>query len=116
MPDLSTQTLPLLPLNNGVVLPGMVVTVTIETSEAEAAADAAGNSGELVLVPRKDGRYATVGVVAKIENSGQLPNGTRALIVRGLHRAMIGLGVAGQGPATWVQVDDAIEAGDTDRA
>jgi ATP-dependent Lon protease len=95
--DLSTQTLPLLPLNNGVVLPGMVVTVTIETSEAQAAADAAQAADrELILVPKQDGRYASVGVVAKVENAGQLPNGTSAVIVRGMHRARIGVGVAGQ--------------------
>jgi ATP-dependent Lon protease len=115
--DLSTQTLPLLPLNNGVVLPGMVVTVTIETSEAQAAADAAQAADrELILVPKQDGRYASVGVVAKVENAGQLPNGTSAVIVRGMHRARIGLGVAGQGPATWVQVEEATETEPTERA
>ncbi|HKE99280.1 MAG TPA: endopeptidase La [Actinomycetes bacterium] len=117
MPDLTTQALPLLPLTSGVVLPGMVVTVTIETSEATAAADAAPRGDDrLVLVPKLDGRYAQVGVIAKVENAGQLPSGVRALVVRGERRARIGLGVPGQGSATWVQVERAPESPPTDRA
>ena len=50
------QTLPLLPLTSGVVLPGMVFTMALETDEARTAAEAAGSvGGELVLVPHIDG-------------------------------------------------------------
>src|SRR5579872_6526747 len=53
---LDTHTLPLLPLTNGVVLPGMVVTMALETNEAKAAAEAARLAdGRLLLVPRVDG-------------------------------------------------------------
>ena len=101
MPELSTETLPLLPLTSGVVLPGMVVTATLETPESRAAASAADDaSGQLLLVPKIDGRYARVGTVAKIENAGELPNGQLAIVVRGLGRARIGAGVAGTGSAT----------------
>ena len=41
MPELSTETLPLLPLTSGVVLPGMVVTATLETPESRSASSAA---------------------------------------------------------------------------
>ena len=82
MPDLKTDTLPLLPLTSGVVLPQMIVTLALETDEARAAADAAlatgnGEAGDglLLLVPSVNGRYATVGTVAKIENAGELPSG-----------------------------------------
>jgi ATP-dependent Lon protease len=109
-------TLPILPLTTGVVLPGMVVTLTLETPEAQAAADAA-TDGEVLLVPRIDGRYAGMGVVARIEDSGELRNGLRALVVRGAHRAVIGQAVAGTGSALWVQVTRAVETNtDTDRA
>jgi ATP-dependent Lon protease len=55
--DKERQTLPMLPLTSGVVLPGMVFTLALETDEAKAAAEAAGPvGGELVLVPRIDGR------------------------------------------------------------
>ena len=103
MPELATETLPLLPLTSGVVLPGMVVTATLETPESRSASSAAGDTGgHLLLVPKIDGRYARVGTVAKIENAGELPNGQLAVVVRGLHRARIGAGVAGTGTATWV--------------
>ena len=115
---LSTEILPLLPLTSGVVLPGMVVTLMLETPEAKAAVQAARDQGEqLVLVPRLDNRYARIGTVAKIEDVGRLQNGLDALVVRGIARATIGTGVAGTGDATWVQIDPAIETNhDTDRA
>ena len=52
-----------------------------------------------------DERYARIGTVAKIEDVGRLRNGTEALVIRGLHRAIVGLGVPGTGEATWVQVE-----------
>jgi ATP-dependent Lon protease len=105
MPELSIETLPLLPLTSGVVLPGMVVTATLETAEARAAATAARDAGQLlVLVPKVGERYARVGTVAAIEDAGELPGGQMAVVVRGMHRAGISVGVAGTGSATWVQV------------
>src|SRR5436309_6089896 len=116
--QLASRVLPLLPLTSGVVLPGMVVTLMLETEEARAAAGAAREQGDLlVLVPKIGSRYAAVGTVAQIEDQGRLQNGMEALVIRGLHRAVIGTGVAGTGDATWVQVEDAVETNDhTDRA
>src|SRR5213080_3440608 len=107
MADLDTLALPLLPLTTGVVLPGMVVTLTIESTEARAAIDAAMEDDErlLLLVPRIDDRYARVGTIAKIEDVGQLRGGIEALVIRGIGRATLGVGVAGTGAATWVQVE-----------
>jgi len=111
MADLDTVTLPVLPLTDDVVLPGMVVTLALETSEAKAAADAAAKAGNtLLLVPRLgDGRYARVGTVARIENRGQLPGGMPALVIRATVRAEVGLGVIGETSGLWVHaspVDD----------
>jgi ATP-dependent Lon protease len=111
MADLDTVTLPVLPLTDDVVLPGMVVTLALETSEARAAADAAAKAGNtLLLVPRLgDGRYARVGTVARIENRGQLPGGMPALVIRATVRAEVGLGVIGETSGLWVHaspVDD----------
>jgi len=105
MDDIRTRVLPLLPLATGVVLPGMVVTMAIESDEARAAIDATDASeGRVFLVPRLDDRYARVGTVAKVEDSGELPSGIRAVVVRGLHRATVGIGVpAPAGSALWVQ-------------
>jgi ATP-dependent Lon protease len=107
MPEqLDTKILPLLPLSTGVVLPHMVVTLTLETPEARAAVEAARSADDtLLLVPHVDGRYARVGTVARIEEMGRTPGGTEALVLRGLHRALIGSGVAGTGDTTWVQID-----------
>ena len=56
------HTLPLLPLTQGWCLPGMVVTMALETDEARAAADAAGRpTASSCSCPVVDGRYARVG-------------------------------------------------------
>jgi ATP-dependent Lon protease len=102
--------LPLLPLSTGVVLPQMVVTLALESDEARRAAEAAGDGdGQVVLVPRVDGRYARVGTVARIESAGELPNGVQALVLRGLSRAVVGVGVAGTGAALFVEVEPVAE-------
>ena len=102
MRELETKPFPLLPLTTGVVLPGMVVTLTIESDEAGAAVGAAADGGEVLLVPRHQGRYARIGTIAKVEDVGQLRGGGEAAVVRGLARASVGVGVAGTGEATWV--------------
>jgi ATP-dependent Lon protease len=111
MPEqLDTKILPLLPLTSGVVLPGMVVTLMLETDEARAAAEAArSNDDTLLLVPRVEDAYARVGTVATIEDAGRLQNGVEALVIRGTGRAVVTTGVAGTGDATWVMVADAVE-------
>jgi ATP-dependent Lon protease len=118
MSKLDTQILPLLPLTTGVVLPGMVVTLTIESDDARTAVSAArATGGELLLVPRVDSRYARVGTVGKVEDVGNLPSGMEAVVIRGLHRATIGAGVPGTGDATWVQVEPSPDPSETtDRA
>jgi ATP-dependent Lon protease len=92
--------LPLLPLTTGVVLPHMVVTIALETEESRAAAEAAMSTDrELLLVPRIEGRFATVGVVAQIETAGELPTGQKALVVRALRRVRLGAAKASPLPA-----------------
>ncbi|MGZ8599444.1 MAG: endopeptidase La [Actinomycetota bacterium] len=106
MAQLSTNVLPLLPLTTGVVLPGMVVTLTIETDDARRAVAAAESTdAEILLVPRIGQRFAQVGTVAKVEDVGRLQNGMEALVIRGLHRAVVSRGVPGTGDAIWVEVD-----------
>ncbi len=107
MPDLTEQlTLPLLPLTSGVVLPGMMFTLALETEEARAAVDAAGSAGgRLVLVPKVEGRYARIGVIAEILETGDLPGGSRAAVVRGDGRALIGTAVPGTSQALWIQIE-----------
>ena len=105
MTDLRTSSLPVLPLSSGAVLPGMVVTIAVETDEAKAAYEAVGEQEQVLLVPRVDGRYSRIGVVAQIEDRGALPNGTQALVVRAIRRAALGTGVVGTGAGLWVEID-----------
>jgi len=115
MSSIATSALPLLPLDAGVVLPGMTITLALETPEAKAAAEAAAGAGDrLVLVPRlgrstgpdaSSGRFARVGTVAQVERSGSLPGGTPAIVVQGLERATIGAAAAAAGTALWVNIE-----------
>jgi ATP-dependent Lon protease len=99
-------TLPLLPLKSGVVLPGMVFTLALESDEARAAAEAAGDTGgRILIVPHIEGRYASVGAVAEVTEQGQLPGGLAAVVVRGDQRAVIGTAVPGTGQALWVEAE-----------
>ncbi len=106
-----TLTLPVLPLRSGVMLPGMVFTIGLETDEARAAADVVPSSGGmLLLVPHIDGRYGSVGVVAEVVERGELPGGLPALVVSGQRRATLGTGVPGTGAALWVEAEAVDEA------
>ncbi|MGH3848056.1 MAG: LON peptidase substrate-binding domain-containing protein, partial [Pseudonocardiaceae bacterium] len=119
MSDLkTTTTLPLLPLATGVVLPGMVVTIALESPDARAAVDASDQSGgRVVMVPRLEHGFARVGTVAKIEDRGELPSGIRVVVIRGIDRGVIGLGVAApSGAATWVHVEPVEPTTPTPRA
>ncbi|WP_350279483.1 endopeptidase La [Kribbella sp. HUAS MG21] len=99
-----TLNLPVLPLDDAVVLPGMVVPVRLADSEARAAIDAAQAAGhdQVLLVPRLDGKYAKAGVLGEIEQIGRLPGGAPAAVIRGAQRVRIGAGTTGPGAALWV--------------
>ena len=110
-----TEALPVLPLPDGVVFPDMVLTVAIQSDEAAAAVDAAG-SDRLLMVPKltpsddaATARYARVGVIGRIEDRGELPDGTPAITVRALHRARVGGGVIGATAGLWVEAEHLID-------
>ena len=105
MTELKTELLPVLPLDDAVVLPHMGVTIGLEDPAQRSAIEAAkqGN-GLLLLVPRMEGTFARIGTVARLEDSGQLPTGADVSVVRGLYRATMGAG-SEIGGALWVQVE-----------
>jgi len=108
MAEVKTDLIPLLPLNNGVVLPNMVVTIPLEREDAQAALQAARAGDRLVLlVPRVEGRYASLGTVARVEDSRKLPNGVEVAVLQGLYRATVGSAAAGTGPALRVVAQEA---------
>ncbi len=107
-----TLSLPVLPLDDNVVLPSMVVPLDLSAAEpraaveaAQLAAAAAGDDAQaqVLLVPRPDGSYSPVGTLASIEQVGRLPSGERAAVVRGTARVRIGTGTVGPGQALWVE-------------
>ncbi len=109
-------TLPLLPLTSGVVLPGMVFTMALESDEARAAVEAARSAGgRLLLVPHIDGKYASVGVISEVMEEGALPGGLAAVAISGTRRATIGTGVPGTGTALWVEAEP-LEEGEVSAA
>ena len=105
----AVETLPVLPLPDGVILPDTVVTISIQSDEAAAVLRAAEPAGRLLLVPRYETdsgtRFARVGVVATIEDTGQLPDGTPAITVKAHQRARVGTGVIGATAGLWVEAE-----------
>jgi len=88
MTDLDTRqvTLPLLTVPT-VVLPGTVFTFTL-TSDAARAAVAAASAGDGRLVLHNEAA-GDIGVVARVPNSGAMPNGEMAAIVQAEVRARV---------------------------
>src|SRR3954470_11787236 len=118
-----STTLPVLFLDEAVVLPGMVLPIEL-TDQAQATIDAARaargtdrstdlrdlgrDSREplrLLLVPRIDGRTGVIGTVAEVTQIGRLPSGEPAAVLRATARARIGTGVPGPGAALWVEAE-----------
>ena len=90
MPDTPQLLLPLLPLDDRVILPHMTVPVAVDSESARAAVLAARQTdGLVVLVPRLDGHYARLGTIAHIEESGRLPDGRQAAVFRGQYRGVL---------------------------
>ena len=109
-PKSESELLPVLPLDDVVVLPHMTVTLGVEGDTQRAAIEAARQGNHLVvLVPRIEGRFAQVGTVARLQDSGQLPNGAEVTILRGEYRARLGGGQADVGGVLWVQVQPAVD-------
>ncbi|MEU5398372.1 endopeptidase La [Streptomyces sp. NPDC005963] len=104
-------TLPVLPLDDEVVLPGMVVPLDLTDTEVRAAVEAAqaassrseNSKPAVLLVPRVDGNYAGIGVLGTIEQVGRLSDGDPGALIRGRGRVRIGAGTTGPGAALWVE-------------
>src|SRR5215510_9363774 len=109
----TTLALPVLPLDDTVVLPTMVVPLDISSPEARASIEAAELSArgpgkgegtpQVLLVPRLGGKYSPVGTLGAVEQIGRLPSGEPAAVIRGLSRVRIGTGTTGPGAALWVE-------------
>jgi ATP-dependent Lon protease len=70
----------LVPLDDIVVFPNMQVTLTVDV----------GNESRVLLVPKHEGEYASVGTVAEVTDTVRLPGGGRAVALNGLYRGVAG--------------------------
>ena len=76
----TTSTLPLIPLDDVVVFPGMNLTLAID----------AGAEDEVLLVPRTGDEFAAVGTVAEVHDRLELPGGASAVTLEGVRRGVAG--------------------------
>ena len=76
----------LIPLDDTIVFPGVSATLPIDTGEEE----------QVFLLPRSDGEYGRVGVVAEVIERGRSRGGAPAATVVGLHRGLAGAAVPGE--------------------
>ncbi len=86
----------LIPLEDTVVFPNMTVTLPLDTADED----------RVLLVPRHEGEYATVGTVAEIVDRGRLPGGAAVVTLNGLHRAQLGAAETGTGGRLYVEVEE----------
>src|SRR5919201_4697308 len=74
------ENLLLVPLDDSVVFPGMTVTLALDFGQEE----------RVLLVPRADGEFASVGTVVQVVEQMRMPGGGTAVVVEGLHRGIPG--------------------------
>ena len=70
----------LIPLDEAIVFPSITATLPIET----------GDEDRVFLLPRQNGEFGRIGVVAEVIERGQLPGGAHVATVVGLHRGLAG--------------------------
>ncbi len=87
----------LVPLDEGVVFPGMTVTLSVDVGEDE----------RVLLVPRHGTDYAKVGVVASVTDRVRLPGRGHAIALSGLVRGLVGAARPGPDGSLQVEVEEA---------
>jgi ATP-dependent Lon protease len=86
----------LIPLEDTVVFPGMEVTLPVDP----------GDESQVLLVPRHESDYATVGVVAEVGESMRLPGRIRAVQLSAVHRGIAGAAQSDPQGRLWVEVEE----------
>jgi len=86
----------LVPLEDLVVFPNMNVTLTLDV----------GSEQRVLLVPRHENDYASVGTVAEVTDRVRLPGGGRAVALSGLHRGVAGAAETDARGALRVEVEE----------
>src|SRR5437588_1346737 len=105
-----SELLPVLPMDDVVVLPHMSVTLAVEGDDQKAAIEAARQGNRLILlVPRIEGKFGAIGTAARLGESAELPTGAEAFMIRGEYRARLGGGQADIAGALWVKADPILD-------
>jgi ATP-dependent Lon protease len=86
----------LVPLDDVVVFPGMSLTLAID----------AGDEDRVLLVPRHENEFTSVGTVAEVSDRVRLPGGARAYALSGLHRGIAGAAHTLPDGRLFVEVDE----------
>src|SRR3954451_10366543 len=85
----------LIPLDDAIVFPTVTATLPIDVGDEE----------RVFLLPRSDGEYGRVGVVAEVIEHGVSRRGAPIATVVGLHRGLAGAAQAGDGDLEHLRVD-----------
>jgi ATP-dependent Lon protease len=94
----------LVPLDDIVVFPNMNVTLTVDV----------GDERRVLLVPKHEGEYASVGTVAEVTDTVRLPGGGRAVALNGLHRGIAGAAETDSRGRLFVEVEEHPDENPTD--
>jgi ATP-dependent Lon protease len=86
----------LIPLDDAFVFPGVSASLPIDVGDEE----------RVFLLPRRDGEFGRVGVVAEVVERGRSRGGTPMTTVLGLHRGLAGAGEAGDGEGLRIEVQE----------
>ncbi|HEY1853619.1 MAG TPA: endopeptidase La [Solirubrobacterales bacterium] len=85
----------LIPLDDAIVFPTVTATLSIDVGEEE----------RVFLLPRREGEYGRVGVVAEVVEHGVSRRGAPLATVVGLHRGLAGAAQAGDGDPEQLRVE-----------
>src|SRR3954471_14838177 len=78
------ENLPLIPIEDSVVFPGMTATLAHDVGDAQ----------RVFLVPRHGAEFGSVGTVAEVADRMKIPGGIEAFAFEGLYRGVAGAAVA----------------------
>jgi ATP-dependent Lon protease len=94
----------LVPLEDIVVFPNMNVTLTVDVGDEE----------RVLLVPKHEDGYASVGTIAEVTDRIRLPSGGRAVALNGLHRGVAGAATSDAQGRLFVEVEERPDEETTD--
>jgi ATP-dependent Lon protease len=89
----------LIPLDDTVVFPTMDVTLPVDTAGEE----------RVLLVPRHEGEYASVGTIATVAQNVRLPGGGRGAMLEGISRGVAGAAHTDHAGRLRVEVEERVD-------